>query len=69
MGTGLWDQGQLTRDQATICRYQRLLTFGRYDDNGSNKNNMSKWVTPSALGCELEIEQTMKRMGRNREDE
>ena len=68
MGAGLWNQGQLTRVQATICRYQRLLTLGRYGDNGSNKNNPRKWVTLSALGCESEIEQDVKRMGRNREE-
>ena len=34
----------------------------RYDDNGSNENNPSKWVTLSALGRELEIEQDVKRV-------
>ena len=57
------------KGSATICRYQRLLTFGRYDDNGSNKNNPSGWVTLSVLGCEPEIAQNVKRMGRNREEE
>ena len=46
-----------------------MLTFGRYDDNGSNKNNPSEWVTLSVLRCEPEIEQNVKRMGRNREEE
>ena len=68
-GAGLWNQGQLTGVQATICNYQRLLTFGGYDDNGSNKDNPSKWFTLSALGCELEIEQNVKRMGKNGEGE
>ena len=54
MGAGRWDQGQLTMVQATMCRFKRLLTFGRYDGNGSNKDNPSKWVTLSALECESE---------------
>ena len=33
------------------------------------RNNPSKWVTPSALGGELEIEQDVNKMGRNREEE
>ena len=68
-GAGLWNQGQLTGVQAIICQYQPLLTFGRYDDNGSNKNNPSKWFTQSALGCELEMEQNVKRMEENGEKE